>query len=114
MGCAFEHLMGVEVSSKNAMILHKKKYTQNNPTCRSNTPPKMGYFLELSPRGTYVMYDYLKSLQYRVPSQEYRYMRYLITARPRTQFICTLSPRSRVESAAYGFSPAWHAIAINN
>ncbi len=25
-----------------------------------------------------------------------------------------ISPRSRVESAAYAYSPAWHAIAINN
>ncbi len=47
--------------------------------------------LELSLRGTYVMYPYLKSLEHRVPSQEYRYSRYLITTRPHTQFLCTLA-----------------------
>ncbi len=47
--------------------------------------------LELSPRGTYIMYPNLKSLEYRVPSQEYRNMWYLITTRLHTQFLCTLA-----------------------
>ncbi len=45
--------------------------------------------LELSPRGANIMYPYLEFLEYRVPSQEYRYMQYLITTRLRTQFLRT-------------------------
>ena len=35
--------------------------------------------LELSPKGTYVMYPYPESLKARVPSHAHRYIRYLIT-----------------------------------
>jgi hypothetical protein len=47
-------------------------------TCRHDRLPKsVPSMLELSSRGTYIMY-HLESLEYRVASQEYRYMQYLI------------------------------------
>jgi hypothetical protein len=51
VGCAFENLLGVEILSKNNLILCKTKSilysilrTQNTPTCCSNTTPKNGVF----------------------------------------------------------------------
>ncbi len=66
---------------------------KNHPQCYQGQPDLALWkgVLELSPRGTYVMYPYLESLEYRVPSQEYRYTWYLITTKPQTQFLRTLA-----------------------
>jgi hypothetical protein len=65
--CAFENLLGMEIPSKNALILCKEKsilYSilriQNTPTCCSNTPPKVGY-LRCDSGGIYVTGTYPQS-----------------------------------------------------
>ncbi len=58
--------------------------------------------LELSPKGTYVMYTYPESLEDRVPSHD-RYIQYLITYYEPTYVVPTYGdPRSLVHSLARG------------
>jgi hypothetical protein len=62
------------------------------------------------------MYPDRESQQYRVPSHEYRVQVHTIPDYYKAKYAVPVynSPSSIVESAAYAFSPAWHAIAIIN